>query len=81
MLGDFNKNALDAKHQDKHSIRLARYAMGIHTLFMNLHILVGALLGHFHVKENFLPGKKVDSLVTNVYFSDHDALQVKFSAG
>ena len=44
-------------------------------------LLMGELLDHFYVKENFLSGKSVDLLVTNVYFSDHDAVQVTFSAG
>ena len=43
--------------------------------------LGGGLLDHFYVKENFLLDKSVDSLVTNVYFPDNDAVQVTFSAG
>ena len=75
--GDFNINALDAKHQDRLSISLAGYT---HIIHGSAH-LGGGLLNHFYVKENFLSVKKMDSLVTNVYFSDHDAVQVKFSAG
>ena len=76
LLGDSNINALDAKHQDRLSISLAGYA---HIIHEPTH-LGGSLLDHFYVKEN-LSGKKVYSLVANVYFSDYDTLQVKFSAG
>ena len=76
-LRDFNINALDVKHQDGLSISLAGYA---HIIHEPAH-LGGGLLDHFYVKENFLSGKNVDSLVTNVYFSDPDAVQVTFSAG
>ena len=41
----------------------------------------GGLLDHFYAKENFLSGKKVDSLATNICFSDHDAVEVKSSVG
>ena len=70
LLGDFNINALDSKHQDRLSIRLAEYTCIIHE---PTH-LGGGLQDHFCVKENFLSGKNVDSLVANVYFSDHDAV-------
>ena len=66
MLGDFNINALDTKHQDRLSISLAGYT---HIVHEPTH-LCGGLLDHFYVKENFLSGKNVYSLVLNVYFSD-----------
>ena len=77
LLGDFNINALDTKHQDRLSISLAGYT---HITHESTHLGKG-LLYHFYVKQDFLSGKKVDSLVTNVYFSDHNAVQVTFSAG
>ena len=62
-------------------IDLVLVQQGIHTLFMNLHILVGTFYITFYAKENFLSSKNVYSLVVNVYFSDHDAVQVTFSTG
>ena len=77
MLGDLNINSLEAKHQDRLSMSLAGYTHIIHEATH----FGGGLLDHFYVKENFLSGKNVDSLVTNVYFSGHDAARVTFSAG
>ena len=66
LLGDFSINALDTKHQDRLSNSLAGYT---HIVHEPTH-LGGGLLDHFYVKENFLSGKNVYSLVLNVYFSD-----------
>ena len=77
MLVDLNINSLEAKHQDRLSMSLAGYT---HIIHEPTH-LSGGLLDHFCVKKNSLSGKNVDSLVTNVYFSDHDAVRVTFSAG
>ena len=75
LLGNFNINALDSKNQDRLSISLA----GCTDIIHEPADLGGGLLDPFYV-ENFLSGKNVDSLVANVYFSDHDAVQVTFSA-
>ena len=77
LLGDFNINTLDAKHQDRLSISLPGYT---HIIHEPAHLGEG-LLDHFYVKENFLSGKNVYTLVVNVYFPDHNAVQVTFSAG
>ena len=77
LLGDFNINALDAKHQDRVSISLAGYT---HIIHESTH-LGGGLLDHFYVKEKFFSGKNLYPLVVNFYFFDHDAVQVTFSAG
>ena len=61
---------------DRLSISLARYT---HIIHEPTH-LGGSLLDHFYVKENFLSGNNMYSLVVNVYFSDHDAVQVIFYA-
>ena len=63
-------------NEDRLSISLARYT---HIIHEPTH-LGGGLLDHFYVKENFLSGNNMHSLVVNVYFSDHDAVQVIFSA-
>ena len=77
LLSDSNINALEAKHQDRLSISLARYT---HIIHEPTHPS-GTFYITFYAKENFLSSKNVYSLVVNVYFSDHDAVQVTFSAG
>ena len=77
LLGNFSINALDAKHQDRLSISSVGYTQIIHE---PTHLGWG-LLDQFYAKENFLSGKNVYSVVVNVYFSDHDTVQVTFYAG
>ena len=70
-LRDFNKDAFE----------------GVRTLkdvFSNCNLKVseptplhGALLDHVYIKKSFENGKRVTSIVNNVYFSDHDAIKVQ----
>ena len=39
----------------------------------------GSTLGHVYVKKPFLEDYKVEIVVLNTYFSDHDAARVKLS--
>ena len=64
-------------NEDRLSISLARYT---HIIHEPTHPS-GTFYITFYAKENFLSSKNVYSLVVNVYFSDHDAVQVTFSAG
>ena len=40
--------------------------------------LYGALLDHVYLSKSFKYGKYVTSAVSNIYFSDHDAIKVQF---
>ena len=43
------------------------------------HTLSGSILDHVYVKKSFLEDYKVEIVVLNTYFSDHDAVRVKVS--
>ena len=75
LLGDFNIDALDdaAAHQ-------------LNDILGNFQLIVkepthldGGLLDHIYLHKLFLVGKHVDSIVSSIYFSDHDAVKVKVS--
>ena len=72
-MGDFNFN-----YESERSM-VAMFSDYIQVVNKPTH-LGGALLGHVYVKKAVLKEFTVTCSVLNIYFSDHDAVQLQISA-
>ena len=71
-VGDFN---IDACSKSRLPQMLSEYAQLVE---FPTHI-AGSTLDHVYVKKSFLENYKVEIVVLNTYFSDHDAVRVKIA--
>ena len=70
IVGDFNIDANPDCYKHYHNM----------SNWLNFqHTLSGSILDHVYVKKSFLEDYKVEIVVLNTYFSDHDAVRVKVS--
>ena len=73
LLGDFNIDALDSNNNN-HTLQTILWN---YRLILNKPTYIsGSLLDHVYVKKSFLKNKIIDAIVTGVFFSDHDAVQL-----
>ena len=72
IVGDFN---IDACSKSRLYQILLEY---IQLIEFPTHI-AGSTLDHVYVKNSFLEGYEIESVVLNAYFSDHDHVRVKIS--
>ena len=72
IVGDFN---IDAWSKSRLSQISSEYVQPVE---FPTHI-AGSTLNHVYVKKSFLEGYKVQIVVLNTYFSDHDVVRVKIS--
>ena len=73
ILGDFNINALGENQS------LINVLRNYEQIVKDSTHISGSLLDHVCIRQDFLKELNVDCKVTNVYFSDHDAVKLRVS--
>jgi len=68
LLGDFNIDAFDSSDQLQEILTLYQLVINEPTH------LSGSLIDHFYIRKTILENYDFNTIVTNIYFSDHDAV-------
>lgn len=77
ILGDFNINALNSN--DNVSIRLSNLLLNYKLMINEPTHISGSLIDHVYSRREISELMNVTTIITNVFFSDHNAVKIKIA--